>query len=464
MASRLLRSLAAITLTFPLAAQNSAQLSSASSSATGKIVGAVVDSVNGRRLVGADIVVESTEVRSTTDSLGRFKLENLPPGTYRISVFHPLLDALGIDLITQPIRVGVDSSSYALLAVPSARTFVRRSCHNQSGPYGESAVIGHVNDPETLDPLPKVEVSIAWDEVDVSKESGIRRAPFLLRDTTNATGGFRFCGLPNSLRATLKARRGSVVTAEIPISLGDREVELGARTILLPNTTAPAKSGRAEVSGVVTLEGARSNAGTRVELLGTDIAVTTDDQGRFNLRNAPSGTGVLLARHVGFLGQSAAVDLTSREPKQLTMSLPRLVEMMDPVLVLARTTMQLDKVGFTDRKKLGVGHFLGPDDLDKKPQGYLSDILASVPGIHVRPGLYGGVISSARSGSSTCMQYFHDDQPYEELSPGDINRFIITRELVAIEVYQAEETPAPFVGPRGDCTTIVIWTRRKIHS
>jgi hypothetical protein len=62
------------------------------------------------------------------------------------------------------------------------------------------------------------------------------------------------------------------------------------------------------------------------------------------------------------------------------------------------------------------------------------------------------------------MQYYTDDQPYEELSPGDINRFIITRELVAIEVYQAEETPAPFVGPRGDCTTIVIWTRRKIHS
>ncbi|MFL5508035.1 MAG: carboxypeptidase regulatory-like domain-containing protein, partial [Gemmatimonadaceae bacterium] len=288
--------------------------------------------------------------------------------------------------------------------------------------------------------------------------------PFLMRDTTDASGGFRFCGLPNSLRATLKARHGSVATAEIPIALGDRDVELGAKTILLPAAPAPAKRGNAEVSGVVTLEGAKSYAGIKVELLGTDLAVTTDDQGHFTLRNAPSGTGVLLARHVGFMGQTTGVDLTSREPAQVAMSLPRLVEMMDPVLILARKTMQLDKVGFVARRKLGIGHFIGPEQLEKWPPGYFSEILATVPGIRVRPGIHGGVISSARSGASTCMQYFHDDQPYEELSPGDINRFIITRELVAIEVYQAEETPAAFVGPRGDCTTIVIWTKRKIHS
>ncbi|MFL5478966.1 MAG: carboxypeptidase-like regulatory domain-containing protein, partial [Gemmatimonadaceae bacterium] len=100
-------------------------MSAVSSSGTGKIVGAVVDSVNGRRLVGADILIESTEVRTTTDSLGRFRVDNLSPGTYQVEVFHPLLDALGITLITQPIHVGADSSSYALLAVPSARTFVR---------------------------------------------------------------------------------------------------------------------------------------------------------------------------------------------------------------------------------------------------------------------------------------------------------------------------------------------------
>src|SRR3954470_23972644 len=158
----LLRSFAAIVLTLPLAAQSTARVSAVSSSGTGKIVGAVVDSVNGRRLVGADILIESTEVRTTTDSLGRFSVDNLSPGTYQVEVFHPLLDALGITLITQPIHVGADSSSYALLAVPSARTFVRRSCHNQSGPYGESAIVGHVTDPETLDPVPKVEVSISW--------------------------------------------------------------------------------------------------------------------------------------------------------------------------------------------------------------------------------------------------------------------------------------------------------------
>jgi hypothetical protein len=217
--------LALIAFAAPLGAQNTTAPISLGASRTGRaqIVGVVVDSVNGRYLSGADILIEAGKVALQTDSLGRFNVDSLPPGIYQVGVYHPLLDTLGIALLTQPFHIGPDSASVVLIAVPSASTLIRRSCPVASG---ASAVIGHVADPETLEPVANAEVSIAWTDIDISKETGLLRTPRLVRDITDASGAFQICGLPNSLQATLQARRGSAVTPEIPISLGNRPVEL----------------------------------------------------------------------------------------------------------------------------------------------------------------------------------------------------------------------------------------------
>ena len=272
-------------------------------SRTGKaqIVGVVVDSLNGRYLSGADVVIEGARATLETDSLGKFQIDSLPPGTYQVGVFHALLDTLGITLATKPFHIGPDSASFVLLAVPSAATIIRRSCPIRQGVRDKSAVIGHVNDPETLEPVAHAEVSIAWTEIEVSKEFGVRRTPELVRDSTDRSGAFTICGLPNSLQATLQARRGSAVTAEIPISLGDKPVELLARTILLSPADSGTKVGNATVSGLVVLEGSPTNAGSRVELVGADIVVMTNDKGEFTMRNLPSGSKVLLARTLALL-------------------------------------------------------------------------------------------------------------------------------------------------------------------
>ena len=147
---------------------------------TGKaqIVGVVVDSLNGRYLSDADVVIEGTKTTLETDSLGQFEIDTLAPGTYQVGVFHPLLDSLGIALATKPFHIGPDSSSFILLAVPSAATIVHGICPVQSNARGSSAVIGHVNDPETLQPVAQAEVSVAWTEIEVSSGHGTgRRRP-----------------------------------------------------------------------------------------------------------------------------------------------------------------------------------------------------------------------------------------------------------------------------------------------
>ena len=406
----------------------------------------VVDSLNGGYLSNADVVVEGARAAVQTDSVGRFKVDSLSPGTYQVGVYHALLDTLGIALATPRFHVGPDSSSLVLLAVPSAATIIHGTCPVQSGAKGMSAVIGHVNDPETLQPVAKAEVSVAWDEIEVSKEFGIRRTSRSVRDSTNGSGVYKLCGLPSSLRATLQARRGQAVTAEIPISLGNKPAELFARTLLLSPADSGRNSGNATVSGLVVLEGSATNAGSRVELVGTDIVVRTNEQGEFTMRNLPSGSHALLARHVGFGAEIVPVDLSSRQEKLVTIKLPKFVAVMDPVLVTARRMSALDKVGFTQRQKSGFGYYIGPERLQNMHVNKLTDLLTHVPVVFDK-----------------CVQYWVDDMLYQDLEPGDINYYVAGSEIVAAEVYPNLNTPARFMR-FGGCTIVVLWTRLKVPS
>jgi hypothetical protein len=429
-----------------------------------EISGLVIDSLNGRYLAGADVIIDGAKATLLTDSLGKFRIDSLPPGTYQVGVFHPLLDTLGISLATKPFHVGADSATYIVLAVPSAGTIIRTACPVRPRAKGTSAVIGHVNDPETLSPVAGAEVSIAWTELEASKETGVRMSPRLIRDSTDKLGAFHICGLPNSMKATLQARRGGSVTAEVPIALGDGASELFIRTMLLSPIDSTTKVGNAAVSGRVLLEGAASNAGSRVEVVGTNQVVLTNENGEFNITKLPSGSHVLLVRHLGFGAETVPVDLTSRQAQRVTVRLPKFVAMLDPVVVKARSQAGLEKVGFAQRQKSGMGYYLGPDQLKNMNPQYLSDIMRRVPSLRVQSSPTGDVVTSSRGSGSGCVQYYVDDMPWMSAEPGDINNFVNANEVVAVEVYQDTNTPGQYTRAGGGCTTIVLWTRFKIRN
>ena len=454
-----------------LVAQQQPPTPTAATEKTGKveISGVVVDSLHRRVLAGAEVVIEGVKENLITDSLGSFRIAGLPPGTYQVGAFHPVLDTLGTSLATRPFRLGPDSATFLVLAVPSAETIIRDACPAQKAGEGRSAVIGRVNDPETLQPVAGAEVSIAWTQIQVSKQAGIKRTPHLVRDTTNAGGMFRICGLPSSLEATLQARKGTVATAEVPVSLGDRDTELLARTLLLSPAAAGATAGKASLSGRVILQGSATGAGSRVELVGTQAVAMTNEKGEFTMANLPSGSHVLLARHLGYGAATTPVDLNSREPQKVTITLPRYVAVMDPVLVTARRNAALERVGFVQRRKsAGSGYFLGPDQVLAMRANRLTDILRRVPSLTVLSNGFDEVVMSSRGSSSIgggadCVQYFVDDAPWLAIEPGDINTFVNGNEVVAVEVYQGPGVPAQYVRGMDACITIVLWTRFKIR-
>jgi hypothetical protein len=428
------------------------------------IVGAVVDSVNGGLLSGATVLLQGAQRTTESDSAGRFRFDSVPPGEYQLGVFHPLLDALDISIATKPFHAAPDSASVVILSVPSPATIVASRCANRGGASGSSAIIGHVSDPETLEPMRGAEVSVAWNEIEVSKSFGIRHTPHLLVDTTDTNGAYQLCGLPSSLDATLKARRGAAVTGEIPIELGGRPIEVQGRSLLLSKNDSTTRTGNATVTGVVVLEGTPSDTVSRVEVAGTSIAAVTNAKGEFTLRNLPAGTRSIVARHLGYAVQSAAVDLNPREEQRVTIKLPKYIAVMDPVLVTARRNAALDKVGFNQRKKSAFGYFLDGDRIAQMHAFYVSDILRRVPGIRVGYGPRGeAVVSSNRDVTSSCVDYWVDDMPFIEIDPGDINNFVNGSEVVAAEVYQSGTAPAQYTRNGGSCTTIVLWTRFKVR-
>jgi hypothetical protein len=436
---------------------------------TGKasIVGLAVDSLHADYLVGAEVVVQGAQVSVFTDSLGRFRIDSLTPGTYQVGLFHPLLDTLGISLATQPFHVGADSVSLVTLSVPSPSTIIARSCNARPRSQGNSAVIGQVIDPETLQPVKGADVSIAWTEFEVSKEFGIRQSPRVLRDSTDATGRFSLCGLPNSMEASLQAQRGKSVTAQVPIELGEAPVELFARTLLLSPVDSAVKTGNAILTGRVVLEGNPPGGGSRVEVPGTDAVTTTNEKGEFTLKNLPSGSHVVVARHLGYAADVIPVDLSSRQPKNVTIRLPKFVNVMDPVLVTARRTAGLDRVGFGRRQRSGQGYYLGPEQLARMRPQRVTDALRQVPGLRVVYGPQGETVQSSRGVGSilggSCVQFYLDEMRWQSIEPGDINSFVSGSEIVGVEVYQGSATPAQYVTPgMGNCTTILLWTRMRI--
>lgn len=435
---------------------------------TAEISGVLLDSLNGRFLQGAEVVIVGTKSVLYSDSAGRFRLTGLPPGSYQVGIFHPLLDTLGISLGTKPFHVGPDSVSVVLLSVPSAATIIRRACPAPRDGQENSAVIGYVRDPETLQPVPGAEVSIAWTLIEVSKQVGIRHTPHVVRDTADATGAFQICRLPTPLDATLQARTRTAATSEIPVSLGDSRSALYVRTLLLSVADSGAMARKATVSGRVVLEGSSPKAGSRVELVGSDVIALTNENGEFTMTELPSGSQVLLARHLGYGAATAPVELNSREPQKVTITLPKFVALMDPVLVTARRSAALDRVGFNQRRRSGFGYYIGPDQLKNVNAFRLSDILRRVPGLRVS---YDGghneeVISSSRGGSlgsQGCIQYYVDDTPWMAAWPGDINGFVNPNEIVAVEVYNGPTAPPQYVRGMSSCTTILLWTRFKIR-
>jgi hypothetical protein len=446
----------------------------------GYLQGVATDSIHGEPLIGAVIQVEGTTRLGITDSLGRFLVDSIPPGAYRLIVDHPLLDTLGITLVTPPMTIALNEVTRTVVSVPSGEFLANLFCPAARRALGPGALVGRVREPDSDSAAVGARVSLVWYDLDPpglpSNLRPTKKPPRVREATVGADGTYRLCGLPEKYEGKLQAqRKDGGATAEVPVAQSDGVLALRSMSVAaLPKVAAGADTagaplrlprGTARVFGKVVNKNGAPVANARVGLMGSSAAALTKANGEFVLDSLPSGTQAVVVRQLGYRPTEVPVELSSRAPARVTVQLGVFVPELSPVEVVSRREEGLQKVGFLDRKRTSAGgYFIGPEQLDRRNATKFTDVLRSTPGIRVTETNGQASISSTRSASGDgCVTVYVDGAPWQQLDAGDLDTFVQPNEVAAIEVYNGTSVPSQFTTPGQSCSAVVVWTKTRVN-
>jgi hypothetical protein len=147
--------------------------------------------------------------------------------------------------------------------------------------------------------------------------------------------------------------------------------------------------------------------------------------------------------------------------------------LLAPVTVLARARARSSPVldNFYARHRSGIGTFFTRDDIERIQPTYLSDLVATVPGMWVQrsggsaPVLYSR--QATRGGRPCPVQIWVDGRLMNPRAPsGDVigqglDETVLPTAVEGIEVYRGLSTvPAEFLNQDARCGVVAVWTRR----
>ncbi len=440
---------------------------------SGTVTGVVVDSVRGGVLDDAVVTVAGTESRTTTDSLGFFRMDGVAAGVLSLRVIHPRLDTLGISVVSGSHELRSGEALAFRLGVPSPRTLASIKCSQNEGAAGTAALLGIVTDADTDAPSEGAEVIVRWTDYRIGGKT-IESTPEIRSARTRIDGTYLVCGIPNDLATGVIAVRGADSTAAVTISF---ERGLAIQSFSLPGSM-PGRSDElpaaarptASLRGSVIDPAGKPVSGARVSIEADNVATLTDEQGRFTLIGARSGTRGLTVRKIGFEPIEIAANLTIRQVTEVSLQLKKPVRTLETVRVTALRDLGLQRVGFTQRQRVASGKFYTPIDLERRNGLRLNHILETAPMLRSRPRADGQRYINGR-GWGACIRYYLDGKLTTEFQPTDLemlpNAYLSTSEIGAIEVYDKMSVPGEFIATSRSgmvCSIVAIWTKWKLES
>lgn len=260
---------------------------------------------------------------------------------------------------------------------------------------------------------------------------------------------------------------------------GDLLARAAVLLLLLPTgLSGQEPAGRQKLTGrlVAAGTGAPIDAAVlRLEPLGRQTL--TNDRGRFQLEELPSGEYDLVLRHIAYGTHTVAVDLPPGRNVELTLRVPRQTIALDPIEVAVEAETRsryLEEEGFYERLERGHPiNFLTPEEVDRRATSQVARLLQTLPAVKL---LARGLPILRRTG---CPPLIYLDgmrfrylplgvaerlrNPLMERARGAVYsalRDLSGRNLVAVEVYEGPATiPAEFQGIDTRCGVIALWTR-----
>jgi hypothetical protein len=453
----------------------------AGSSTMGYLQGVAIDSVHGTPLVNAMIQLSGTDRVGITDSLGRFLVDSIKPGSYKVDVDHPILDTLGILLSTAPMQFAANEVTRVVIAVPSQEFLAGRFCTPARRALGPGVLVGRVREPDTENSGVGARVSLVWYDPDPPAVAGvpvkIKKAPRVREATVGEDGTYRLCGLPEKYEGKLQAqRKDGGTTAEVAIVQEDGLLALRSMSVAplavasATDTGAKAASkvmkGAARVLGRVINKQGVPVGNARVTLNGTGAATLTRENGEFVLDSLPAGTQAITVRHLGYAPTEVSVELSSRTPARVSVQMGPYVPELTPVEVVSRQDQGLERVGWTSRKRgAASGYFISPEQIEARKATQFTDLLTTSPGIRVQGSMGRMFITATRTaGRAGCVNVYVDGSLWQQMEAGDLDSFVRPQDVAAIEVYPGGGSmPVEFQTSGGDCAAVVVWTKLNVN-
>jgi hypothetical protein len=463
---------------FALLALVSTRAAAQNPSATAtSISGIVYDSLAGKPLAGAlvQLVAHDSPAKvlsATSGTDGGFEIADVPPGSYIIGFFHPVLDSLGIGVSPRPLEIADAAPVNVSLGIPSAVTLRNLLCPPSAPADSSGLLIGFVRDADEGVPLAGASVVVMWRELVVDKgiHTGRREIPV----KTNSEGWYALCGLPTDGPITARAELGDDASGYIEISVPPHGLlhrdfgiprDSAAVTVAADVSTGAAagqtvRRGSARLTGSVRDEKGRPLSGARLLVWGSGVTGSTGEDGTFILSGLPAGTQALEVRYVGYAPRRVTVDLASHATRSVTVTLDQRADVLGQVTVYGKPSKrQRDFTGFFQRSKSGFGHFLTRADIEKRHPFQFTDLFRMIPGFMVIPDSgFGYRIVSSRgtnlSGKCQPTIYINGMRIYDAT---DIDGLVLPNDIAAVEAY-AGPAGAPPQYTADACGSILIWT------
>jgi len=451
------------------------------------IAGVVYDSlVTNAPLAGAEVSVEGSHLAAITDGAGRFRLDGVPAGRVVLRFYHRTLDSLGFGAAPVAVAVGDSGVVRVRLATPAPATLHARLCPRPQ-PASTGALLGRVSDVDDHGTLPGAQVIVSWSEWTVGA-GGLVKNDGRAAAGADATGAFALCGVPTDVAVTARATAAGHLTGFVEVDFAQRAFavrdfavsvrDAGASTERLAQLDSAVARGDSVVGdGTVTLTGTvRGSDGrpleqAQVALLGFPIAVRTTSEGGYSLAGVPAGTQTIEVRAVGFSPQRLTVALRTGERRTADVRLDRGAQTLALVNIVGHGARR-DMTGFENRRKGGIGYFMGPEEVERRRAFDTSQLFWGIPGVRVvwdgaknvitlaRPrmsgaggGRYNNICKPAVFADGFLLAEIDDVRPYM------IRGVEVYRDRSAAPAEFRLALPKPEGTPDATCGVILIWTK-----
>lgn len=216
---------------------------------------------------------------------------------------------------------------------------------------------------------------------------------------------------------------------------------------------------KSEIRGtVVTAADRKPIKGAKVSLEGQNLALNTDEKGRFKFPKVAAGTYVIRAEVDGYPPATSTLLLSRDDRVEVEFQVGTNDAVTLPDLTVTGENTRISPVAeFNRRATGGSGRYLTREYIEKRAAANMMDLLRIVPGVRIKCARSERLCSLNFARHNDCSPaYFVDGIPSDKailylMSPVDVE---------GVELYTGPaETPPELEGVRSQCGAIAIWTR-----